>query len=516
MAASIAKIYKYTKSITVDGNNAIQVEITWEDKSSGKYENELVIKFGNKQKVIQLNTKNGFLMGHTMVIPVSWLSEIPDTDKGTGHIFINTYDMNSSSNTPSTSAIKKFTVYVPEDFKPDISDLSMDILDTKSYPVDYAVYGITFPRFTAKVTPHSTSPISKCRITGGGYDVWAGFTYDKNGSGDYNFMVKGPAITTWTKTKFKVTVYDARGRKDEITSDEIYVQSYNRPSINSLSAYRTDSNGIPQEDGDHIKVILDASISPIKDSSETNINTMDCFLSWNAVNGYGDNETIRNKEAFIFEADKELGYEIECLVRDKYMETRAYCSVLGDNKDFNIVEGGGGAAIGMKAEEGYFDVAHESRFFKEVSATKEISSDVGFVSYGTGSKGDFLSFGEARRIATWYHTNSSGTVVDEWGDFDEIDAIGLHGVYYDADVSASNYYRVMNAPCEKAGTLRVFNATGNMDDDATEMYLMQEYVVRDGSAVYRRCLSKKRADEDTEWPTSWSVGSWYRYSGTKI
>ena len=27
MAASIAKIYKYTKSITVDGNNAIQVEI---------------------------------------------------------------------------------------------------------------------------------------------------------------------------------------------------------------------------------------------------------------------------------------------------------------------------------------------------------------------------------------------------------------------------------------------------------------------------------------------------------
>ena len=171
----------------------------------------------------------------------------------------------------------------------------------------------------------------------------------------------------------------------------------------------------------------------------------------------------------------------------------------------------------MKAEEGYFDVAHESRFHKGISAAKVISSDEGLVSYGTGSKGDFLSFGEAKRIVTLRHTTpGSGTVVDEWGDFDEITSIGLYGVYYDSDVSSSNYYKVMNAPCEKAGTLRVFNSTGNIDEDSTECYLIQEYLVKDGSAIYRRCLSKSRPDEDTEWDYEWTFGSWYRYSGTKV
>ena len=512
MAKDYATINKNsTSSIVVDGREFISVYI---DLPESECDVELFIEF--KGKSIYAQNPGKF---YYFTVPVDWLNEIPKDILGTGYFRLKTW---SKSVQLIYEDKKPFTVYVPEDFKPEISNFSVDISDVNLDTVNYALYGLTFPRFSAVVTPHSTSPIEKCRITGGGYDVWTDYTHYVEDWDNYNFYTKGPAITTWANTKFTLTVYDARGRKGEITSDEIYVQSYNRPLINSISAYRTDKDGISQVDGDHIRVVLDASISPIKDSTDAENNTMQCFLYWNAINGSGGHATITSGEGYVFEADKDRGYEIECVVRDKYMETKAYCTVLGDNKDFNIAEGGGGAAVGMKAEKGYFDVAHKSRFHKEISTKEEISSEKGLVSYGTGSRGDFLSFGKATRIYTMYHTvtddetGSSYNIVDSWGDFNDSTTIGVYGVFYDNDVSSSNYYKVMNAPCEKAGTLRVFNATGNIDADATEMYLIQEYVVRDGSAIYRRALSKVRADKDTEWPYSWTFGSWYSYSGTKI
>lgn len=506
----IAKIGEYTKSIIVDGNNSLHIEIDWEDKKTGSYQSELYIKLREKEYYIYLYQDAGRIDVVDFQVPEDWLSAIPSLSVAKGQLIINNYD--GTSTEPIYTETKNFTVYVPEEFKPEISNLSVDILDMKSYVVDYALYGITFPRFKAIVTPHSTSPIKRCRVKGGGVDTLVDFQYYGEDFETSNFYAKGPAIVTWSTTKFTVTVEDERGRTAEITSDDFYIQSYNRPSINSLSAYRTDENGIAQADGDYIKATVDASISPIKDSNEENINTVDYYLSWEDVNGNGIHgyEPDGEKNTVIFEADKDLGFEIKCVVSDKYMQTTAYCTVHGDKKDFNIADGGGGAAIGTKATKGYFDVAHESRFHKGVNAKEEISSEKGLISSGTGSKGDFLSFGGAERLIT-YKTPGGATY---YADFDECTNLGVYGVYYDNDTKGYDWEKIMNMPCAKAGTLRVFNATGNMDEWATEQYLMQEYVVCDGSAIYRRVLSKVRADEDTEWPVNWTFGKWYCYLGT--
>lgn len=405
---------------------------------------------------------------------------------------------------------------------PQISNFSISFYDAKCLYTDYAIYGYTIPKVSAFVTAHPDYPIKRWRLKGGGIDKSGDFHF-MNGYEDINFMVGGDVFRTWSNTNLTLTIEDTRGETASFTSD-VYVQSYNRPLIHSLSAYRTDENGIAKVDGEYIKVNASATPSPIKDSAGEEVNTLSCYLSWKKAteSSYSHFEPMLNTEPYIFAADKDFNYDIRLTVRDKYLQTVAYCNVIGDSKDFNIADGGGGAAIGTKAEKGYFDVAYKSRFQKGISAKEKISSDEGVVSTGTGSKGDFLSFGEATRIYTIYHQSpvydekseeySYQIVVDSWGDFNDCTNIGLYGVYYDVDVSSENYYKVLNAPCEKAGTLRVYNATGDTEDSATEQYFMQEYVVYDGSAVYRRCLSKIRDNEDVEWPEEWNFGEWQCYT----
>ena len=502
-----AHISNYTTSIVVNGVNHINVGITFTNKQSGNYDSEVFCEFGGKSFYKYLADTTTQTISFT--IPVEWLSEIPDSNIGTGRIRLQCVNMGNSK--VEYEEVKFFTVYVPEEFKPEISNLSMVMIDTSNYVVDYAIYGLTRPEMRAMVTPHQTSPIKKWYITGGGIDDSGEFSYS-SGHADYNFYAIGSVIKTWTNTSFTLTVEDGRGRKASIKSENIYVQPYNKPLINSLSAYRTDKDGITKSDGGYIKVTVDGGMTSIKNSNAVEVNSLKCYIWWREANGsYGPIKEITNKSSYIFEADKDLNFEIKCEIRDKFMSTVAYCNVLGDSKDFNIVDGGGGAAIGTKATKGYFDVAHNSRFQKSVYANEFISSKKGLVSTGTGSKGDFLSFGEATQLIT-YTTPGGATY---YADFNECTNLGIYGVYSNDDASGYEWQRVMNMPCEKAGTLRVFNATGNIQSFATEQYLMQEYVVYDGSATYRRCLSKVRDSSDVAWPMNWTYGPWECYAGVE-
>ena len=507
MANDYSFIGEYTKEILVDGKNQLKVFVSHLNLTD--YETELYIEFKGRT-IYEYSPTSAYCLYFD--IPVNWLNQIPDDPLGVGYIKLRTY---SKSLELLHEDVKPFTVYVPEEFKPEISFFDVKMIDNYEY-VDYAVYGLTKPEVRAMVKAHSTSPIKKYYITGGGINVSGGFQYS-SGYADYNFWAEGTVVKTWANTTFTLTVEDGRGRKASVESDSFYIHPYTRPSINSFTAYRTDKDGITKADGDHIKVQIDAAFSPIRDSAGNEINSIKHYVDWKTVNGnYTNFQEIEKGAPFIFEADKDLNYEIKCVVRDKYRETEAYCNVMGDMKDFNICDGGGGAAIGQKAEKGYFDVAYNSRFQKKVTAKEEITSNKGLVSTGTGSKGDFLSFGEATRIESMWHyvggDPANGVVIELWGDFNDCTNIGVYCVHYNDDVLASNRYCILNAPCEKAGTLRVFNATGNGNVTATEKYLMQEYVVYDGSAVYRRCLSKVRANKDVDWPSEWTYGSWYCYA----
>lgn len=488
-----ANIKNCTASIVVNGINKIDVDITFSNNNSGDYESEIFCEFGNARFYRYLRDTLPQTISFT--IPVDWLIQIPDSVIGIGHIKVQSVNMDTAEVVHSET--RNFTVYVPEEYKPNISNLSIQMYDFLNSPVDYAVYGITKPEINALVSSHTTSPLYKYHITGGGMDI-SGDLSDY-GYGERQFIEFGELIQTFGNTYFTLTVEDKRGRSAKVKSDSFYVYPYTRPSIKSISAYRTDENGISKLDGGYIKFTVDASMTSIKNSNGEEVNTLKCYLQYKKISSidYGHSIEIENNKPYIFEADKDDSFDLKCEVRDKYLITEAFWSVTGDNKDFNIVDGGGGAAIGTKAVKGYFDVAYKSRFQKKLSANEEITSNKGLVSKGTASKGDFLTFGEAERIETITHiveneNGSNYTVVDSWGDFNNCTNIGMYCIHYNEDVSPNNYYKVLNAPCYKAGTLRVYNATGNI----TEEYLMQEYVVYDGSEVYRRCLYKTSEKED--------------------
>ena len=510
MSTYQAHISKFTSDIVVNGKNKIDVSITFTDKKSGDYDSEIYIELGKRYFYKYFTSTSPQTVSFT--IPVDWLSEIPDSSKGTGKIKLQCININTAKT--EYEEIKNFTVFVPEEYKPDISNLSIYFADIKYGMVDYLAYGLTKPVANALVTPHPTSPIKKWYLTGGGVTA-SGDEISYVSGNDYNFSVVGELVRALSNTNFTLTVEDGRKRTASITSEAFYIQAYNRPIVNSLSAYRTDKDGITKADGGYIKVTVDSAASPIRDSEGNEINTLDCYLSWKKTteSSYSHFEPMTNKEPFIFEADKDLNFEIKCTIRDKYMETTAYANVTGDSKDFNIVDGGGGVAIGTKATKGYFDVAYNSRFQKGLSANGEISSKTGLVSTGTGSKGDFLSFGEATSIAA-YQTPGGFWYGDDLNDYT---SIGLYGVYSEDVIapSAPNGAVIYNIPISKPGTLRVYNATGNTSPYATEKYLMQEYVVYDGSATYRRCFSKIRDSSDVEWPENWTYGSWQCFSGVE-
>lgn len=504
-----AHINSYTSSISVNGKNQISVSVKFTDKKSGYFENEVYIEFGSKYFYKFLGTSPETI---SYTIPIEWLNEIPDSVRGTGKIRVQCVNMSTAK--VEYQEVKNFTVYVPEEFKPTVSNLKVERFVVNGGLVDYMAYGLVRPLAKAKVTPHSTSPIKKWYISGGGVTA-SGEAVITSGS-DYNLIARGELIRTFNPTTtFELTVEDCRGRSASITSEEFDVQPYNRPIVKSLIAYRTDMDGIQKTDGGYIKVTVEGGISPIRDSDGNEINTLKCYLSWAKANeSYGNFIEITNNEPYIFEADKDINFEIKVTLRDKYMETVAYANVTGDLKDFNIVDGGGGAAIGMKATKDYFDVAHKTRLQKNLSVKEEVTSGKGFVSTGTGSRGDFLSFGEARRILAFQ--SPGGFYYGD--DFNDYTNIGVYGVYRNADISPAPAYgaQILNIPVQQKGTLRVYNATGQEADYATERYLMQEYVVYDGSAVYRRCLSMVRDNSDVDWPLNWTFGSWYCYSGTKI
>ena len=391
---------------------------------------------------------------------------------------------------------------------PQISNISVKFIETNNSVVDYALYGYTRPTVYAFVTAHPDYPIKKWRLTGGGMDISGDYT-PLNGDDNYNFLATGAAFRTWGNVKLTLTVEDERGETASITSDEFYIQEYNRPLVNNFSASRfietekVNGNDIKKY---YIRVNASATSSPIKNGEGTDINTLSCTVSYkkSTDSNYSNFVDITNVEFYTFEVNKDSNYIIKLKVNDNYLETVAYYNVFGDSKDFNIADGGGGVAIGDAAQKGYFDVAYNSRF------QKEVSSKAGFVSTGTGSKGDFLYFGEATRIVTMKHTvhdeetGSDYIVVDSWGDFNDCTEIGLYCVWWDNDVKESNYYKVLNAPCELAGTLRVFYANGTAGESSSERYIMQEYVVYDGRAVYRR-NGKAGA-----------FNRWYKYEGTSV
>lgn len=143
---------------------------------------------------------------------------------------------------------KTVKMAIPSTVKPSVA---LSVSDAAGYFSTYGAYVQGYSKLTITATPTLAygSPISKCAITadGNSYSTSPVTTGALQGKGTLSVTAK---------------VTDARTRSSELVSKDITVLEYAKPVVN-LSAYRCDGSGNANDEGDHMKIVLSASIASL-------------------------------------------------------------------------------------------------------------------------------------------------------------------------------------------------------------------------------------------------------------
>lgn len=112
--ARASTISSVTSSVSVDGTNAVAVNIT---RAASSFTHTVVFSFGSYSK-----TTTGVGTSTSYAIPQSWLNAIPNATSGTAKVTVTTY----SGSTKIGSAVSKdFTLTVPSSVVPTISSVTI-------------------------------------------------------------------------------------------------------------------------------------------------------------------------------------------------------------------------------------------------------------------------------------------------------------------------------------------------------------------------------------------------------
>ena len=470
-------VISYTQAIEVNGRNKFVVKLDRSD--SILYDMRIVV--GGYSETLLYKAEASFKEA-SFAIPVDWLDAFPDTAKGIAKLVWDEYNIKGEY---IRTVTKEFSVIVPIDYKPTIELVTAEVVNNYSGLLGHniAVYGFS----NARLTPDGVrlsygSPIVSYTITSGGN------THIINGN-QYGVITPLKQIGD---VSFSVKVTDARGRtSNEETSNSIHVQGYSRPLISLADVYRCDANGNKAADGEYMRIIAKASISNLKTEQGESVNKLTLWASWSGDGGGNGRQDLPVGEAVYVGIDKTRTYDVSIYARDILMDTVAYRTVPCENVAINIKNGGKAVGIGKYAiYDNHFEVAFDSKF--------EGKADFyGDVYFGANEiRGALQGYGNVELIKTY--TTPGGYTY--YGDFNEYLTPGVYGVESNNDAAT-----LLNIPVARAGTLRVYASNGVYDPAVTAGLRIQEYVVFDATAVYRRMIAISNTGE-------LSCSKWYCYA----
>lgn len=213
---------------------------------------------------------------HSWTIPVDFANNIPNSNSGTGTLYLDTYSGNTKIGTQS----KQFTASIPSGLKPSFTGISLT--DTHA-AAGALLSGNDFLQIISdiKVTFNGANGTYGSKITGYRAEiVGKNHIVTENGGrlGMMNF--KGSA-------SIRAYVIDSRGQRSDVKTVNINVLEYFAPSF-SFSALRT------REHPNVLQVIRNARIAPIMQSGRQR-NTM--ALSFKVAQLGSSNYTADNGSA---------------------------------------------------------------------------------------------------------------------------------------------------------------------------------------------------------------------------
>lgn len=272
------------------------------NRNSSDFTHTVRYQFGTSSGTIA----TGVGTGTTWTIPLSLMNLLPTALKGSGTIYVDTYNGKTLVGTKYCG----FTATVPASIKPTVS---MKLEDVSGVGTTYGspVQGLSKIKVTVNTTEAYSSPIAAYAISIDGLNYSAA-----------EFTTK--ALSKSGDSPVTVEVTDGRGRS-ATTSYTMKVQAYARPNISLLTVHRCDEDGTENEQGEYVKATFAATITSLSSKNtaayklrykkSTDTSYTEITLA-NLANAY----TVSGA-SYIFEADSNHSYDIELAASDRHYTT---------------------------------------------------------------------------------------------------------------------------------------------------------------------------------------------------
>lgn len=320
--------------------------------------------------------------GTTWTIPLSFMDLIPNATKGSGTIYVDTYNGTTKIGTKSCG----FTAQVPSGVKP---SCSLQVLDATDIQETYGnlVKGLSKLYVKATGTPAYSSPIQT-------YTIEANGEKHSSAAAEITTDVLSEAGTTTVKA----SVTDQRGRTSPTASASFTVLDYTRPTISKVAVHRCDADGTENDQGEYVKVQFSATITPLnnlnshmytlhwKKSTETDWEGNIAIMKMDWANQY---EVVDWSHTFA--ADSDYAYDVEVRARDAFYTTAHRTSVSTGYTFMDWDDKGKSLAFGK--------VAEEERTFENALALRQIGNRYAFSTPGVASQAGIICMARIKIIA---------------------------------------------------------------------------------------------------------------------
>lgn len=369
------------------------------NRASTAFTHTLTYTFGNASGTIG----TGIATSKIWVVPTSLASQIPSGTSGTGTIVCHTYNGSTLIGTKSVS----FTANLSSSAAPTINSVSISEA-TSGIASKFGAYIKNKSKLSVSI---NASPSTGASITK--YETYiqavpySGQTFTSN------------LITTSGDIGVAVTVTDSRG----LTATRRYtvtILDYSPPTITSFVVDRRNSSGVKKDDGTHLGVSFQSSITPLNNRNDKSWSIAykeSSSESWITLGGATTDSNYSEDRSFYYvsaNVDVNKAYDVRLTVTDYFGSVISESQVSTAFTIMDFRSTGKGLAIGKVSEVDRLEIAMESDFTNNVRIYTPTSSgtDDGFLRF-IKKNGNLLGFlstyssGSSLKVAMY--DDSSGT-----------------------------------------------------------------------------------------------------------
>lgn len=285
---------------------------------------------------------------------ISWKPDLSLAEQNTAGttvsvtLTITTYNGSTSVG----SASKTISCAIPDSLKP---SCSVSVEDPTGYDWAYGAYVKGRSKLKVTVTPTLSykSPIASYSVSAnGGKYTTASFTTG---------VLKSSGNLT-----VSATVKDKRGRSAS-ASTSVTAIDYDAPSISKLTVHRCKADGTANDQGEYVKVVFSASVSPLNNYNSANY-TLEYKKTTESEYTPVALDDLRKQYAvtdysYIFPAETGSSYNVKVSVADDLDSDAKTTSASTASTLMHWLASGLGMAIGKIAElTNVFDIGFQTRF----------------------------------------------------------------------------------------------------------------------------------------------------------